>query len=124
MMYRGSRPHRKSTVNTLCANMVSTCSSIPNAAGKYSGGSMTNRYAVAPNQSARVVGSPLRRQRRIANTSASTDPSTIVNSRTGSVQFSRANGLRSSTSPPASAHEKPSAVDSWSKVGEQRSIIS
>ena len=96
-------------MNTLCANIVSTWSSMPNAAGKYSGGSMTNRYAVAPNHSTRLVGSPWRRSRTIAKTSASTAPTTMVSSRTGRVQFSRANGLRNSTSPPASSHEKPSS---------------
>lgn len=43
MMYSGSLPHKKSTLNTLWANIVSTCSAIPNACGKYSGGSMINR---------------------------------------------------------------------------------
>ena len=34
MMYSGSLPHRKSTVNTLCANIVPRYSSVPNVPGK------------------------------------------------------------------------------------------
>src|SRR5688572_13645937 len=76
---------------------------------------------MAPNHSAILVASPCLRSRITAYTNARMAPRITVSSSTGRVQFSRANGLRSSTRPPASAQEKPRRSASCSNVGAHRS---
>ncbi|VEH89333.1 Uncharacterised protein (plasmid) [Tsukamurella tyrosinosolvens] len=51
-----------------------------------------------------------------------TEPTMIVSSSTGSVQFSSWNGLRTDTRPPVSSQVKPIRRASASKVGVHRSI--
>src|ERR1700751_4500312 len=70
-----------------------------------------------------LVGSLWRRSRMIAYRNASTAPAITAISSTGRVQFSKPNGLRSFTGPPAVSHENPSRVASSAKVDEHISDI-
>src|SRR4051812_17497489 len=78
---------------------------------------------MAPNHSTTLVGSLCRRHRLTAYTSDRTAPAITMTSSAGNVQFSRFSGLRNSTRPPISSHEKPSRAAKSTKVAAHRSDI-